>query len=90
MFVIRRVAGDSMLPALSAGSVVIGWRSRQVKPGNIVIVRHQGIEKIKRIARIDDDQLYLLGDNANSSTDSRQFGMVSRQTIVARVIWPRT
>jgi len=90
MLLIRRVRGASMQPALKPGRLVIGyaWR-KKLRPGSVVIFSHDGFEKIKRIRRIDGAYYYLLGDNECASTDSRQFGWVSRNRITALVIWPR-
>jgi len=55
----------------------------------VVIVSHNGLEKIKRIERQQGDLIYLLGDNAGASTDSRQFGWVQAKTIIAKVVWPK-
>lgn len=78
-----------MLPALKAGQLVIGRQTRELKPGDVVIVSHNGLEKIKRIERQQGDLIYLLGDNSSTSTDSRQFGWVQASSIVAKVIWPK-
>jgi signal peptidase I len=47
---------------------------------------------IKRIAeKITGDEYWLLGENADESTDSRVLGTFQRQNIVARawvVFWP--
>ena len=78
-----------MLPVLKAGQLVIGRQTRELRPGDVVIVSHDGLEKIKRIERQQGDLIYLLGDNAAASTDSRQFGWVQASHIVAKVVWPK-
>lgn len=78
-----------MVPTLHAGQLVIGRRTNDLRPGDVVIVSHDGLEKIKRIERQQGDLIYLLGDNANASTDSRNFGWVQGKTIVAKVVWPK-
>lgn len=88
-FIVRQVQGDSMLPALKAGQLVVGRQTRKLSPGDVVIVSHNGLEKIKRIERQQGDLIYLLGDNAAASTDSRQFGWVQASSIVAKVVWPQ-
>ncbi|HSX05164.1 MAG TPA: S26 family signal peptidase [Candidatus Saccharimonadales bacterium] len=88
-FIIRQVQGDSMLPALHAGQLVIGRQTRELQPGDVVIVSHNGLEKIKRIERQQGDLIYLLGDNASASTDSRDFGWLAAKYIIAKVVWPK-
>jgi len=78
-----------MAPTLRAGQLVVGRQTRQLQPGDVVIVSHNGLEKIKRIERQQGDLIYLLGDNASASTDSRSFGWVQAKTIIAKVVWPR-
>jgi phage repressor protein C with HTH and peptisase S24 domain len=90
---IRRVTGDSMLPAFRSGRIVIAsGLVRRYVPGDVVVLLHNGLEKIKRITdvRIDNAQqeVYVRGDNPDSSTDSRQFGWLPAQTVKGRVIWP--
>lgn len=87
---IRRVSGESMLPSLKPGQVIVGLCTGQPRVGQIVIIRHGGLEKIKRVAQVDGKKLYVLGDNAASSTDSRHFGWIDRRGALARVIWPRS
>ncbi len=88
-FLIRQVEGDSMAPSLRAGQLVIGRQTRQLRPGDVVIVSHHGLEKIKRIEKQQGDLIYLLGDNASASTDSRSFGWVQAKSIIAKVVWPK-
>jgi SOS-response transcriptional repressor LexA len=78
-----------MAPSLHAGQLVIGRQTRELQPGDVVIVSHEGLEKIKRIERQQGDLIYLLGDNAGASTDSRNFGWVHAKTIIAKVVWPK-
>lgn len=79
-----------MLPVLPPQTFVIAtslvWRPRK---NSVVIVFHDDKEKIKRIQDVHDGQIYVVGDNATASTDSRQFGWIPEHTIIARVIWPR-
>lgn len=88
MLLIRRVVGDSMLPALPAERLIIAVRLHY-KPGDVVVVRHDGREKIKRVHSMQDGQVFLLGDNPPESTDSRHFGWLPKEVIVGKVVWPR-
>ena len=89
-FIVRRVAGASMSPKLRPGQLLIATRFfRHVHPGQVVIIAHQGREKVKRIERIADDKIYVIGDNLDASTDSRHFGWLSEQKVVGRVFWPK-
>ena len=90
MLLVRRVVGKSMLPQLREGQLVVGWRVfTSITPGNLVIFRHNGLEKIKRVAKLHNKQVFVVGDNQADSTDSRSFGPVPYDAIVAKVIWPR-
>ena len=52
----------------------------------------RGLEIVKRIHSIDSaGTLFLVGDNPSVSADSRDFGPVTKQQIVARIVlryWP--
>lgn len=87
---LRRVIGMSMLPTLSPGQIVIyiSWWYR-LRVGSIVIFKHDNLEKIKRVHAINEGQLYVLGDAAKLSTDSRHFGYIARQQVLG-VLLPST
>jgi nickel-type superoxide dismutase maturation protease len=82
---LRRVSGNSMLPTLKDGQLVLLTRAKSVKIGDVVMVTHDGLEKIKRVSRIENDRVYLLGDNPAASTDSRSFGWVNSSAIAAKL-----
>jgi len=83
-----------MAPRLPSGALVVARpidsRTR-LRVGDVVVARRPDrpeLEIIKRISAIDDGgAIVLSGDNAAASTDSRQFGPVTREHIVARVRW---
>lgn len=79
-----------MQPKLHDGQVIVasGWFS-SLRPHDVVVIEHEGIEKIKRIDRIEGDHIFILGDNAAASTDSRQFGWVESAHVLGKVLWPR-
>jgi len=82
-----------MAPRLPSGARVVARPVDQMTPlrvGQVVVARRPdrpGLEIIKRIQAIDGGAIFLVGDNPSSSTDSRQFGAVPREQIVARVHW---
>ena len=80
-----------MVPVLPPDTIVLGVRwLDNLKPGHVIIFERENRETIKRIERIDDGRLFVLGDHAETSTDSRHYGMIDIETVMARVVWPRT
>jgi len=86
---IRRVVGHSMSPTLQPGKLVIFVTSKP-KVDSIVMLRHDGREKIKRLALERAGRIYVVGDNPPMSTDSRDFGWLPTDTIIAKLLWPRS
>lgn len=89
MLIIRRVVGDSMLPGLASGAIVVGLKPKKPKTGDVVIITHNGKEKIKRVKSIDEYEMYVVGDNPGKSTDSRHFGPLTKHAVIATIVWPR-
>jgi len=96
-----RIGGRSMLPALSPEERVLfdrlAYRIEAPRVGEIVLARHPArpdVRFIKRVAEqegLSPDEFWLLGDNAEESTDSRTLGPFQREHILARawvVYWP--
>ena len=88
MLYVRRVVGKSMLPVLKPGRVVIAKKGRPER-GQVVVARMAGREVIKRIQSAADTGLFLAGDNADGSTDSRSHGAVKMTDVLGVVVWPR-
>ena len=86
MFFVRRVEGLSMAPVFLPGKIVFAWRLRKPRVGDVVIVRHHHLELIKRVDKIDGNRVYLLGDNPDESTDSRQYGWLPTASILGVVV----
>lgn len=88
---IRRVQGHSMVPVLPPGTLVFGLRwFAQLRPGRVVIFEREDRETIKRLERVESDGLFVLGDHPETSTDSRHYGVIPRESVESVVIWPRT
>lgn len=78
-----------MLPAIQSGRLVVAIRSKPVLD-DVVVVSVDGRDVIKRISQLAHGRVYLLGDNASASTDSRTYGFITAKAVRGVVIWPRT
>ena len=85
---IFRVEGDSMLPVLKDGDLVLINPHADLQVGDIVLAQHpfkQSVKIIKRIAEILSGERYiLLGDNLDESSDSRNFGAIAAKDILGK------
>ena len=98
------IEGGSMAPTLAPGDWAMAVPLRRPRAGDVVIVEHPGrpgYEMVKRVRgapgdRVGDRTLgagewWVEGDFAPASTDSRQFGPVTREELTAKVVlvyWP--
>lgn len=90
MILLRRVVGESMLPALRPGQLVVAVRTPRLRVGDVVIARHHKRDKLKRVQSVQGGQVFLLGDNPARSTDSRSFGWLPATAVIAKIVWPKT
>ncbi len=86
----RRVVGKSMTPKLRPGQLIVATSIfRRLHAGQVVVLRKNGKELVKRIEQVADGKVFVVGDNLAGSTDSRHFGWLDLQVVVARVFWPK-
>lgn len=82
------VTGDSMYPTLTPGDKVIVGKNRRCRVGDVVVLsdpRDRRSLIVKRVQDICETEVYVVGDNPDSSTDSRHFGPVPLDLIVGSV-----
>lgn len=87
--ILRRVSGDSMYPAFPSGRLIVAVKRLKFGIGDVVLVHHKGLDKLKRIKKYENQMIFVEGDNSSKSTDSRDFGWLNDSVVVARVVWPR-
>ncbi len=84
------VSGPSMAPSLQPGDRVLVRRTRSVRPGDIVAAsdpRRPERSLLKRVVDVGQEGVFLLGDNLEHSTDSRQFGPVPLASVRGKAIY---
>jgi len=87
------VHGDSMYPTLVEGDVLRASRIpiifRKFKVGSIYIFKSPKEDKlvIKRLTHIEENKLYFLGDNPCVSYDSRDYGLIEKKDVIAKVLY---
>jgi nickel-type superoxide dismutase maturation protease len=78
-----------MHPTLSDGDVVYVKYGCTPAAGDVLYLRHPyrtDLWLIKRVVSLDSQgDFYVLGDNPESSTDSKTFGMVPKQYCIGVV-----
>jgi nickel-type superoxide dismutase maturation protease len=98
------IEGPSMAPTLIPGDWCLVVTPREYRSGDVVVVEHPGrpgYEMVKRLTALPGDRVgdrvlgpdehWVEGDHVASSTDSRQFGPVTREELKAKVVlvyWP--
>jgi len=91
MFTFVKISGDSMLPVLTDGEIVM---CKKIKPaalrsGLLCLVNHADLGLIiKRLGERDGDRWTLVGDNP-ASTPSAVMGLVEADRITHRILFRR-
>ncbi len=92
-----RVRGDSMRPTLRPGDRLLVSYRRAARVGDVVVARLPGgVLATKRAAARRTTELgapgwWLLSDNPQLGSDSRQYGAIAEADVIAvvlRRIWP--
>jgi nickel-type superoxide dismutase maturation protease len=83
------VSGDSMEPTLRSGEWWLARRTRRWRVGDVVVVRQpeqEDLLTVKRITRREGDGWWVEGDNPTRSRDSRHYGPLEPEAILARLV----
>ena len=91
VFPLIQVCGDSMYPTFKDGDIVLGCRLFNISRKS-VYVYHPPVGKkyvIKRLTQVSSvtNKLFFEGDNPEHSYDSRMYGYISRDKVVAQCIF---
>lgn len=84
------VAGESMSPTYSPGDWLVVLWGGAFRKGQAVLVEREsqpGVFLLKRVIGPMEGQVWVEGDNKIESTDSRQWGPIGAEEIVATVIF---
>ena len=76
-----------MKPSLKEGDIVFAIKWPRYRVGDIVIANVNGLEVVKRIAKVVEGKYGLVGDNSRYSTDSREWGLLSKKALKGKVIY---
>lgn len=88
-----RVTGISMQPLLQPEEEILinpfAYQKASPQINDLVVATHpdkKNLEIVKRISYITEEgTFFLLGDNPNHSTDSRNFGTIPLKNIIGKV-----
>lgn len=74
-----------MFPALKQGQDALIWCwFYEPKVGDMVVIKKNGKDMIKRIQKINKSEVFVRGDNIEMSTN---FGPILISEIIGKVIW---
>ena len=90
-YAIVLVKGTSMHPTLKDGEIVLIKKRFILKEKGIYIFFREGKYIIKRLDKIiyevgKEPKLFVLGDNLDSSLDSRDYGLLNINSVKGQVI----
>lgn len=81
------IEGLSMVPSYAPGERVVVKYGATYSQGDVVLVNFKTRIDIKRVEKIENGQVFVCGDNAAISVDSRQNGPVTQDQIIGKVIY---
>ena len=97
-----RISGESMAPTLKSGQRALFIKQSPGRGllrifgdkwlGKVVLVQRinssgaRDFYQVKRVTEIKDGKFFVTGDNAEASTDSREFGWLTAEEIVGKLL----
>lgn len=86
-----KISGHSMEPILkNKDSILVSgllYLFKKPKINDIVAFVYKDKVLVKRIVKITNEKYFLAGDNNKDSFDSREFGFVSKNQILGKIIY---
>lgn len=83
-----QVEGQSMLPTLKSGDRVLLFCWGKIRPCDIIVFYREGVHMIKwAIEKTDSGRWIVRGDNGFESADSLNFGEISEEEILGKVLF---
>jgi nickel-type superoxide dismutase maturation protease len=89
MWGVAVVQGPSMVPTYYDGDRLLVRYGARVRAGDVVLARDPRLPErilVKRAERREPEGWWLLADNPYAPGDSRQFGAVPDELVIARVL----
>lgn len=87
------VKGSSMEPTYQDGDYVLFEKVSvylgRIYPGDVVALRYpldQTTRLVKRVEKIESDKFFVVGDNLDESSDSREWGPVERSFLIGKAL----
>lgn len=81
------VEGLSMVPTFAPGERLLVRYGGTFTIDDVVLVQRPDQIDVKRINKVFDDRVYVIGDNLDVSIDSRHYGPIEHNQVLAKVVW---
>jgi len=81
------VRGLSMVPNLGYGDELLIRYGASIAVGDVIVFRRSGQNDIKRVESISDDGIFVVGDNAMASLDSRTYGLIRHDQVLGKALF---
>lgn len=87
---VYKVTGPSMEPTYRSGAFLLGSGWTTPKPGRVVVLDNgnepRAANHIKRVISVDENGIWVEGDNDGYSTDSRHYGYIDPSAVKAVIV----